>query len=788
MAGISHFYHGEKGTLQEVWWLAGVERLTFIIYIEGNRHRQMVEDYGSDIGIIPDVKIDDKLMYIRMNAYAGIWIQQHRTGEQDIRSGEKQVIKHRKYMDEYASICGNSKKRTGEWLESLHKKTGIPVYWVEQDHVIGADRPPGVPGIKKSPDSELSLFISYSNKNVLFAQYFFKQLEAEGRADVWFDQDQGGESLHHEQEIEEWLEQGVKDAHVFVLFLTQESVASDWVNKEIKWALDQDKNRGDFHLVLLKLDDVVIPGLVEGSEYVVDCKGLSIGEILEELYSAVYKRMGRLDWLNKNDSHEENASYKRQTGNYDHLKSTSGIAVDLQWKKKNGKTSWLLYYKENKDSPEIKQAAGTQKNHVVDPGISPGDKIGFFMFNPDTPMWMRSNNPKLTPNMVYHNYLNHLKGTSKLFSAGPVQSNAARFMLWASGLMVIAAMIIFGGWFLRQRLNQVEQPPGINAQQFQFVQDSVLILFFLSVFIYGIYSLVYHAHKKQFFGPMGKETVLYSIKALGVVCLDTILKPVLYFFGILLIYGIPAAILLQLLQGIFKKDLFMLFAYGHIGIYSIWIIYIAYRFWRLIVEGPEIVKSPSFRAGYTEGLGSARMTWKPKKKRTPFTGINFKVIRIKGREIELKILFKEIAMVLLGLAMAVPTGIATIDGLIEKNWPTTFATITAAKIEDDSYQRTHVKLEYSFRVNGKKYTGDRIYTGQDLGMKREEAEELIKTKYSVSQEVTVFYQPGNPGNSLLEPGPQTYQIIVLALGLFFIWGGGSIIYWVIKDTIRGEYD
>ena len=221
--------------------------------------------------------------------------------------------------------------------------------------------------------------------------------------------------------------------------------------------------------------------------------------------------------------------------------------------------------------------------------------------------------------------------------------------------------------------------------------------------------------------------------------------------------------------------------------HSIWILYILWRFWCLFVEGPDYVKSPSFIAGYTEGMGRPRRA-KTKKKKPRKSPINFKVIRIKGHEFELKYLVKEIAAVVIGLWMLLTWGIGTVEGLIRKSWPTTQGIILTAKTETDTLytDQKHVRLTYKYHVDGKQYMGKNIKADEGLPHKPEKAEELLRTTYRVSQPVTVYYKSKNPAVSVLEPGPEVYHYILSGLGIFFLYMGASIIYGSITDRIRRE--
>ena len=64
------------------------------------------------------------------------------------------------------------------------------------------------------------------------------------------------------------------------------------------------------------------------------------------------------------------------------------------------------------------------------------------------------------------------------------------------------------------------------------------------------------------------------------------------------------------------------------------------------------------------------------------------------------------------------------------------------------------KVSYKFDVAGKSFWGSRISYGDQESTSSSHADALEK-KYNPGKEVTVYYMPDNPKESLLEPGMQT---------------------------------
>ena len=96
---------------------------------------------------------------------------------------------------------------------------------------------------------------------------------------------------------------------------------------------------------------------------------------------------------------------------------------------------------------------------------------------------------------------------------------------------------------------------------------------------------------------------------------------------------------------------------------------------------------------------------------------------------------------------------------------------TLDSTSDDTEQRTFAKIVYEFTVAGRKYQGDRVSIGEDLG--NFQVAETI-AKYPRGKEVTVYYNPRKPTQAVLErdlpPG---------------IWKGVAVIVLVLAGLIVG---
>lgn len=118
-------------------------------------------------------------------------------------------------------------------------------------------------------------------------------------------------------------------------------------------------------------------------------------------------------------------------------------------------------------------------------------------------------------------------------------------------------------------------------------------------------------------------------------------------------------------------------------------------------------------------------------------------------------------------------------------WPTVYGEITVSKVnrrhdsEHGYVEYPHVS--YTYEVNGKKYHSSNIMAGGELGGVKVES---TLARYPLGSNVTVYYDPQNPKDAVLEPGNKTVSKgLWLMMGLMdiFICGMG---FFFIYDTLK----
>jgi hypothetical protein len=582
MAGISQYFHGEGGRVTALEWVADKEQLHYVMWLEGDPHRESANDYGSDIGIDPRIRPGDRVEYLRLSAYHGIWVRESDARPPFLDEAEARVMKNRERIEAYSDLTTEPDFEAGPWLDVLAEETSVPVRMSGPD---GAPRESAPPRPAPPPTS---IFLSYSRKNALPARRFFEVLlDAEDGSEVWLDLAQPGESLDHEGDISRWLKEAIDKTQVFVVLLTRDSISSGWVKREIEWAREKAEKEEGFHLVALKLDDSPTPASVRGTAHLVDGSGLSDGEFFEELYAAVYKRRGRLQWLgeqSRRDARPEEAGRNWA----ERWRSDYGVAKELRWTKKGNDIRWVLEYKRDK---KLHRVEGGGERQVVDLGIRPGDRVGYFVFShstdPFTSVWMRSEDLRLLPNTVVRDYEKARRAPSPAVRAG-------RLLLILCGLLTAGLAAGLCVYLLRNYALVQEPPPEVDARFFGGVKTLLEVLVAASAIVGGTYQLVEVARAVQFEDRSGAAALKYLAAAWRAVLLGSLSLPFIYCFAALL-YAIVFAIVFGILQAITGEDYAALYLCGFPVVYGVLVLYSLRRLWVLLrVRKPVRRESPKF--------------------------------------------------------------------------------------------------------------------------------------------------------------------------------------------------
>lgn len=111
------------------------------------------------------------------------------------------------------------------------------------------------------------------------------------------------------------------------------------------------------------------------------------------------------------------------------------------------------------------------------------------------------------------------------------------------------------------------------------------------------------------------------------------------------------------------------------------------------------------------------------------------------------------------------------------DWPNTQGEIVESSVDrrrssgnDGSSTTYHAEILYEFSVDGTLFNGSRVAYG-DYGSSNPSHARRIVNNYPKGKSVTVYYMPGNPEESLLEPGVKAKAWFVPGFGLIFFIAG-----------------
>lgn len=131
-------------------------------------------------------------------------------------------------------------------------------------------------------------------------------------------------------------------------------------------------------------------------------------------------------------------------------------------------------------------------------------------------------------------------------------------------------------------------------------------------------------------------------------------------------------------------------------------------------------------------------------------------------------------------------GIGNIRVASETNhWQQTVGIITRSEISNDSNHdgtTYEPRIDYTYTVNGIQYQGGTIYIGDRANTSDISYAQRFVSKYSINQQVSIYYKPNHPQRSVLEPGVKKATFIELAFGIISAFAGISfyIMDWLFE--------
>jgi len=427
LAGIGSYYHGESGRVVAKRWIIDDAGVRLGLQLANDPHTEWTSAPGTDLVIDPSIGVDDEVIYVRLSQATGVWV---RNGEHlcpELDAAWERVLATESRDRRRASLHATLETLLRVFPQALSCRirnlffrlllmpSGTPVYGAGPGQRISHHRPAAA----EAP----TFFLSYSSTDVLMAYLLYQNLKEEAGVRVWFDISKGAEVPAHQAEIERWLEQSVGGSQGFVVVLTQASIDSEWVPREITWARHRAITDPNFNLIIFKLEDVELPKALEGAANVLDCRGMTWhSAVHEELFALMYRRPGRKQWIEHH--RQRGCKLPREDGLTRpdagiRLSGELGIARRFEHTFEPQRIQWTLDYERNDGT------AGSLNDEtgigIVDLGIRPGDRIAHYLIYGwrryllplPVGLWMRHGFQGLTPQSVLEEYSRALEAVRR---------------------------------------------------------------------------------------------------------------------------------------------------------------------------------------------------------------------------------------------------------------------------------------------------------------------------------------------------------------------------------------
>jgi uncharacterized protein YjbI with pentapeptide repeats len=165
----------------------------------------------------------------------------------------------------YETVFGNVNLSTAKHLatcihkgpsildhRTIAKSGGLPLEFVRgcglPDSIIDE-----LSGPRRQRPSYCSCFISYSSKDQDFANRLYDDLQANG-VRCWF----APKDIPIGAKFRDAIDEGIREKEKVLLILSEQSVSSSWVEKEVETAFEEETRRSELILFPIRLDEAVM--------------------------------------------------------------------------------------------------------------------------------------------------------------------------------------------------------------------------------------------------------------------------------------------------------------------------------------------------------------------------------------------------------------------------------------------------------------------------------------------------------------------------------------------------
>ncbi len=140
-------------------------------------------------------------------------------------------------------------------------------------------------------------------------------------------------------------------------------------------------------------------------------------------------------------------------------------------------------------------------------------------------------------------------------------------------------------------------------------------------------------------------------------------------------------------------------------------------------------------------------------------------------------------LILLGTGFSIWGWGLIADARLSMHWPTSSGTVILSEVSsydsrsDGKTTRMYTaNVRYRYAVNGVQYHSGRVSLG-DSSTSSAADKRAIAERYPVGSQVTVYYDPDQPQDALLEVGPVLITYIPLVFGLLATIAGILAFFW-----------
>jgi hypothetical protein len=147
-------------------------------------------------------------------------------------------------------------------------------------------------------------------------------------------------------------------------------------------------------------------------------------------------------------------------------------------------------------------------------------------------------------------------------------------------------------------------------------------------------------------------------------------------------------------------------------------------------------------------------------------------------------------LIVLAALVLAPGAWAAVKGALTLRWPRAEAKIIDADLRRMSApsldnrkppdQWNAFQVHYRYAVGGRDYLGGRVEP-YDFGMQNSAGAARMSERHPVGSAATVAYDPADPATAYLEPGPSSFSLVMVGIGV--VIGGSG--FWIRSLARRG---